>query len=227
MVNRQQYRDSQLAVQTYLQQQYNLVQNVENGRTVSFKCTAGSATEATKVEVAVGLGSAARGQSDCILLGRLVVLKNGTTFNSYAVVGQDVMPDAGSLSDTEAIKAAFPGVVTEDIGLSEQKKIVPWQGVVSVNQPDGDEESALKSVALFIARSPISGSIHTYRIDIANDNDVERTDFKSISNSDKPVVMCIESGLPLVGERLGIKIDKSAASQSGVAAIAGKDEGCL
>lgn len=228
MVNRQEYRDSQLSVQTYLQQQYNLVQNVENGRTNNLSCTA------TSTLVTINSGSQPRGQTECVLLGRLVVLKRGTNFTSYAVVGRDISPSTTTPDDLTATQNARPTIVSQDIGLSELEKTIPWQGVAYINDPASDSVAeagqpggTLQNVALFIARSPTSGNIHTYRLEINQDDNPTSIDLSSISISSQPTLMCIESGLPLSGERLGVKVDQLASSQSGVSTITGTDGGCL
>ena len=82
MINTQRYKDSNKSLQTFLQEQYNGVYNVQNGRDNKFTC---SDSEVKKISV---VGDEP-GQTDCILMGRYIDIQKGQDITVRAIVGQE------------------------------------------------------------------------------------------------------------------------------------------
>lgn len=107
MINTQRYKDSVRTLQTFLQQQYNLVYNVENGRSTKLLCDAVHGVR----EADAG---APRGQTDCTLLGRYIYISGGNV-RVAGIVGT-VLDDAvlSAETDVEAILGSKPKIISED-----------------------------------------------------------------------------------------------------------------
>src|SRR5688572_29756839 len=80
MINTQRYKDSVQTYQSFLQQQYNLVYNVENSRENNMICANGTVEESES-------SGTPRGQTDCVILGRYIELRDGQNLTVKAIVG--------------------------------------------------------------------------------------------------------------------------------------------
>lgn len=205
-INSQRYKDSVDTLQSYIQQQYDLVYNVENGRDNSLDCTTDS-----KVQD----GSTPRGQSNCVVLGRYVRLSNGKDFTSSAVVGYE--PDRlDASSDNEMLKKYKPRVVTQQINLSENALTIPWQAV-AVRQ-GGD---AALDLAIVILRSPSSGIVHTYIVPGSDNNLATVPD----AGNETAQFFCVKPDSIVQGGRQAVFIPKYAASANAIE-TRGEGNGC-
>lgn len=202
-INSQRYKDSVDTLQSYIQQQYDLVYNVENGRDNDLDCTTDS-----KVQD----GSTPRGQSNCVVLGRYVRLSNGTELTSSAVVGAEPSTLAGA-NDNAVLAEYKPRVVTQQINLSENALTIPWQAIAV-----GRGGDTTLDLALVILRSPTSGIVHTY---IAPSLD---TDLEAVPNAgnEKEQYFCVKPDSIVQGGRQAVYIPRYAA---GANAIETKGEG--
>lgn len=214
MINTQRYKDSLDTVYGYLQDQYNLVYNVENERPQSLTCTSDG-----QIMNNGGASIDSRGQSDCILMGRFIAIKDGTTLHSYAVVGRAPAAPAGG-SDTEQIKAYNPKVVDQSIGLSEAEQIVPWGAVLNRMS----NKDALNSTILLL-RSPASGIVHRYIIDGPRVDAAIKDDDIAVVNEEQDSVFCFDPGALVRGGKQAVVIRKYASSRNSVETL-GSDNGC-
>lgn len=215
MINTQRYKDSVDTVYGYFQDQYNLVYNVENERTSSLSCDSNS-----QVSESGGGASDHRGQSDCLLMGRFIKITNGETINSYAVVGREpATRPAGP--EVEVMKAYNPKVVTQSIGLSEAKQIVPWGAVMRGKAGNNDP----LNLDILLLRSPSSGVVHRYiansepgtpsiNVDKIND-EFEKSD----------VTFCFDPGAAVQGAGQAVVIRAYASSRNSIETL-GSDNKC-
>lgn len=213
LVNTQRYKDTIDTVYGYMQDQYNLVYNVENERDSSLTCTSSG-------DVSQGGASQPRGQSDCILMGRLVKLVNGEVFQSYAVIGSQPATAANG-DDNAVIKSYRPKTVTQSIGLSESRQTVPW-GAEAVGK--AGEDTAL-NVNIILLRSPSSGIVHRYIVaSSAMDTVIEDADIVS-ANENQDFTMCFKPGSLINSDRQAVVIRAYASSRNSVETL-GSDNGC-
>ncbi len=214
LVNTQRYKDTIDTVYGYVQDQYNLVYNVENERKASLNCTSsGDITED-------GASSQARGQSDCVLMGRLVKIINGSVFESYAVIGSEPSV-AASGDDNDVIKSYRPKVVTQSIGLTEDHQQVPW-GAVAVGK-QGDTNALNRNIILL--RSPSTGIVHRYVVSASPlDTVIKDSDIAAVNESED-FTMCFNPGAIVSSGTQAVVIRAYASSRNSVETL-GDNNGC-
>lgn len=212
MINTQRYKDSVKTVQSFLQQQYSLVHNVEilerddNG----VYCGVNGSGEVELYE-----DGAARGQSDCIQMGRLIKITNGTDIKAYAIFGVDIVDDV-TTSDIASIASRKPRVVVEEqYALANSELTVPWQAEIEFPSSEGGGQ---QDVSLAIIRSPLTGSVHTYAANTPGGVISEIDDFIAAAN-EREVNLCMDPGTAFSGDRIGVVIKARASSQSFVQTI--------
>jgi len=209
MINTQRYKDSVKTVQSFLQTQYNLVHNVENVKQADGGpyCDVNASDEPRFVTAQMP-----RGQSDCIQMGRLVHISNGTQIRSYAIVGADLANTA--TTDAAEIIRRNPIVVDGELQLSDSELSVPWQAEVVNRRNIG----GIQNVALAIIRSPLTGSVHTYRVSTDGVNLPDVESMIAVAN-EQEVNLCLDPGVAFSGNRIGVAIRERASAQSFVQII--------
>ncbi|HEY1086001.1 MAG TPA: prepilin-type N-terminal cleavage/methylation domain-containing protein [Candidatus Saccharimonadales bacterium] len=201
-LNTQRYKDSVKSLQSFMQQQYNLVYNVENTRGNDLKCDPSSVSVDS---VSPGAGDS-RGSTKCVLLGRYITItttSDGSTAKVSAIIGKDTQ--VGS-TDAEAIRNAQPARVTQDIGLSESELDVPWSATVS------------DDLTIAIIRSPLTGTARTY---IASGSPSLTSMVAGPTGNDTDRRLCIDAGAPFSGEAMSVVLKANASSQSSVETAVG------
>ncbi len=229
MIDTQRYRDSNRSLQSFLQQQYNLVYNVENGLS-NANC---SVNGLGQVDVNENTGSVvARGQSKCVIMGRYITVNSdGNLLTVASIVGVDQKREdlAGLSGDAEAIDAYLPRRIYAQLSLSDNELAIPWGAKIS-----GDNGSAdVKRYAIVIIRAPVSGVVHTYTKTLPIDAD-PNTDLYSVqeilngspANESATINLCLNPDSPLSGGRMGVAIAPYASSQSAVTLISDGDNIC-
>lgn len=217
LINTQRYRDSVSTVQGFLQQQYNLVYNVENGRPNSLGCDSGGVRDTGP--------SDARGQSlQCIIMGRYIRITNGDNIEVFGIVGRDNVNDV-TASDNAAILGRAPSRVssTLPLGFTANKLAIPW-GAQVVNGGGG---STPQNIAIAIVRAPLTGTVHTYTQILPNATDMPNVvDMVALANEREALQLCLNPGSTFSGGRMGVSIKKVASTQSSVEILSDKDDTC-
>lgn len=210
MINTQRYKDSVKTFQSFLQQQYNLVYNVQNGREQDgLSCSVGGAGPV----ISEGGVTAPRGQSGCIMLGRIIHITEGSKVSVYAIIGED-NPNDTSVTDIQAILARNPSRVEQDLGLSESELTIPWEAEVV----DADGNRA--DMAIAIIRSPLKGSVHTFSQRLTNPNlPPIDDDLVNAANESQDANLCLDPGTIFAGEQTGVVLKARASAQSFVQTI--------
>jgi type II secretory pathway pseudopilin PulG len=210
MINTQRYKDSVKTVQSFLQSQYNFVYNVENVKQDDGGpfCIVNGSKEPQFVSSGVS-----RGQSNCIQMGRLISISGGTDISVYPIVGAE-LPEAAT-TDAASITARNPRVVTQDLSLSDNELMVPWQAEIVQTAAAG---GARQNVAMAIIRSPLTGAVHTYALsaDGVNLPDVESM---VTTANEREVTLCMDPGTVFSGNRIGVVVRQRASAQSFVQTI--------
>jgi type II secretory pathway pseudopilin PulG len=208
-INTQRYKDSNKTLQSFLQEQYNLVYNVENGRDANLACT----LSGTELSIhPVPLSNTPPGQSDCVVMGRYIHVQNGTTLNVSTIVGLDQTPDS-SQSDLQQMLAFKVQKVDEVTGLTRSSLTIPWQATI-VGQ-NGDPTARGYNIA--IIRAPSSGIVHTFTQETSAQLPVSQ--LVLTANERNPVYFCLDPGVTVTGPRTGVMIEALASAQSSVKVI--------
>lgn len=222
MINTQRYQDSLKTTQAFIQQQYNLVYNVQNGRADTLRCTAGAGPTDEPTIVDDESNGISPGQStNCIVMGRYIHISNGSNMKVYAIVGKD--GDTETIqSDDDAILDRNPVRVQNEMNLTESEQTIPWQArVVAPGTTDSMDG------VIMIIRSPESGAVHTYAW-LSNETLPSVKDvisnWQPLSNTD--INLCLEPDVFITGERKAVVIKSGASSQSFVQTVADSEDIC-
>lgn len=217
MINTQRYKDSVNTFYAFMQSQYNLVYNVENGRDQSLVCNGAIVSEND------GIPISQRGQSDCILIGRYVHISEGSIISSFPVVGEDSGTEPEDSSAAAAIRAYNPTVVQQRIGLTEASLEVPWGAEIKGNGPARND---IQNIAIMLLWSPVSGTIHTYIVN-APEGGVPIINQSQINPANENEhVLCLDPGTTVSSGRQAVVIRAFASSQNSVETLGGSENRC-
>lgn len=191
-ITRQRYNDSVQNFAEFLRNSYSEVVNIQNprGKNTNLRCSVGS----TK-NIATDRGKYAGepGRTECALYGKLIVFgdhsKDDSTVYSYDIIGRvfepsdlEFNPQGSDSPDMTTLKAL--SAVDADIASFDYRK-GSWGKKICSLKPAGNDVSyqpqwgakietthwqhvPYKGLVM-IVRSPISGSIHTYSLNLSED----------------------------------------------------------
>lgn len=216
MINTQRYKDSSRSLQSFLQQQYNLVYNVENGRGNDLTCI--EQPTSVRIEDSSPTNSTERGQSNCVLMGRYIEIQDGSVLKVSTIVGfdQETAKSGATYTppsnDIESIARYKPTRSDFLLGESNNEYEIPWQAFVV-----GEADSVPKNYAIAIIRAPLTGVVHTFSTTV--DGTLPGLDTLATTWSERELRLCLDPGVALAGGRQGVVISQFASSQSAVKAI--------
>jgi len=158
-INVQRYRDSVSTLKSYIQDQYSEVFNVRNEeKSTDLACDSNA--------VVTGSGDTkARGQGDCVVIGRFTTISDNA-LQSSTVVGfgsssKTIASDIDDLSSSYKI-SLLPG--SESTTLMEWGTRIAWPA----SGPEGRAPTTPRDIAILILRSPRSGVSYTFTTDNIN-----------------------------------------------------------
>lgn len=208
-INSQRYKDSNRSLQAFLQEQYNLVYNVENGREGNLSCV----FNGTKLNITDSpANNLPPGQTNCVVMGRYIYIQNGTKVTVSSIVGLDQQPDT-THSDSEQIKDFKAQRVTPDVGLTRSRFDIPWQATIVGENGD----STPRSYIIAIIRAPSTGIVHTYTEETSTQKDVSQ--IVDNAHEQTSVYLCLDPGVTINGPRTGIMLEALASSQGNIKTI--------
>jgi len=190
------FSDSARSLQSFLQKQYDDIQNGFNDRSNQESCSAGIVNPSPPT-------GQQGGASDCLLLGKLITLKPGTSvLHVYDIVGTEPASPNYNESDAALIHDYQPTIVTNtDVSTFS----IPWQAAVSGSKRSADS-TAVDAIALI--ESPRSSNILTYVYKepagsynltslVDPGNIADTNNFNSTTNTSN---FCIQSADPLASQ---------------------------
>ncbi|MDB5166892.1 MAG: hypothetical protein JWN26_37 [Candidatus Saccharibacteria bacterium] len=162
-LNIQRYHDSVTSLKSFLQSQYSAVTNVENDRDGTWNCNTSAATTQSGT-------TQNPGQSDCVLIGRYIMIDGGATTVATVVANPppDVNGTSGDIGDLKANYTLGLSTVSEQIDSLAWGTVIAWPvaGTSSQNEPSAPTNAPMpRSIAILIIRSPESGSVYTFTAD--------------------------------------------------------------
>lgn len=212
-INRQRYRDSITSLQSIIQQQYSEVSSVNNDRDNSWVCDSTSGAVAK-----LGSGSSvSRGQSGCVVLGKLISSSDdGTSLIISDIIGSEVLNSTQAETDVEAL-AQYKMHVSP---VAEETYEIEWGS--SLAKP-GSDQNAVFSV--LILQSPLSGVVRTFNSPnmIISDSNINSIINKTALT--EPVKICVNSNGLFSGTRMAIVVTAGSSSAAGVESL-GESSGC-
>lgn len=213
-INTQRYRDSVSSLQSFFQEQYSEVSNVENDRSDTLSCN----------------GVSNLGQSDCVILGKYIASDSG---NSGSLVIKSVI---GTIPPSQVVNN------NNDVDVLKQYviKISPvdsevydleWGATLVNKEIDGKQPMY---ISMLILRSPSSGVIRTFMTSttdpgqIVQDDDIGSSLLKQeLLKSSNATTMCVDSNGMFTGARSAIVISPDATGSTGIEKLgAGGNNGC-
>ncbi len=206
-IGRQRYRDSANDLHSFLQEQYSNVLNTSNQRNNLANCDNGGVDNSG--------GGVGRGQTDCVLLGKLIRTDN-VNANELKIVdiyGYSANPEqATTLDEINIFKSSGYDIKTLD---SVKEYSINWGVKVSSKKVGGN----FNPFSLLIVRSPNSGDILTF----FNESYIPNPQNLVNNSSLKEGVICLSpEGLFPDSEKMAIKIDSRAASTGAVNLVSGE-----
>lgn len=211
-INQQQYRDSILSVQDFLQTQYSKTININNSISNSFSCSFNGST----LTISTGSGSNSKGQSDCLLLGRYIttgISTDGTRLDAYPVVGYKYQ--SSSRLDLDALKNDYYINFDNSNAINTSEPFNLTWGTY-MQQKNGTK----LIFSLLIIHSPNSASIYTLASIGSTKTISELLNDSSATSND--LIICINK--PSVATRLmGVKVLSNSSNPTGVVYLGDAD----
>ena len=210
MINTQRYKDSVRTLQSYVQDQYNLVYNVENSRATDLDCNPATGQ--------VTNGTSNRGQTDCVLLGRYIAIEDGERIKVYAIFGVEPTSDARDENATDDVQIRDnykARIVRQDIGLTGNDRQVPWGVKIVTSATDPTP----RNIAIAIVRSPLTGAVQTYWQPLSSAGVFPNIDDFVRPSNQTDLNMCLNPDMPLSGGSMEVRIKAGAASTDAIKVI--------
>ena len=222
-IGAQRYRDAADSFSNFIQGQYDKAVNVQNETERHAACTLN--TDKSRIVIDDARLDQAGTSRVCMIVGRFVSTVDGVHFTArplyLALEDEDHMAKVLSSSgdyeflqvaaNGDALSAVKPAVIStgnNESFIDEYQ--LGWDTRI-------DESKTNKINSLAIIRSPVSGAIHTY---YSNNESVANT---VTSAGLRAANMCIDPSGWLVGDRLGVVVERDAALESSVRVTT---EGC-
>lgn len=206
-INRQRYRDSANSLQSIIQQQYSEVANVINSRGDNWQCDDGNIQESDS-------DGKPRGQTDCVLLGKIVRSEDGKRLQINNISG--LMPVTQvDTNDIDIFNSTGYNAKVLDQGQVEYE--LDWQVEIS-KQADASQNQPF---SLLIVRSPISGNIKTFfKYDYLQDMGIQNI---LIHDNIRDGLLCLNSKGLFSGDKLAVKIEAGAFNGSAIQVVSDGD----
>lgn len=201
-INQQRYRDSVNSLKSFIQQQYSETTNVVNGRDGAQACA-----NAVVVQPPNSVTPESRGTSECIMLGRYVVIEpSGARITASNVVGYRAPNAPEAASDILEVTTNYQ-LGTSTIG--QEVADIAWGATVVK-----EKTNQAMPLSMLILRSPLSGSIMTYTSEGVN------TDLKAlitVANSSATRHLCLSTPAGSIGSnRMSVQISPFATNQGAI-----------
>lgn len=213
-IGQQRYRDSVNSMKSLLQEQYNQTSNTVNSRPGDEACS-----NAVVVEPPASVPSPqARGTSDCLIMGKLVVVgADGKQLTASSVIGYRT-------SDTADVEATDIAELTTNyvLGVSPDGQLndtVEWDA--RIVEP---KSTTAFPVSILVIRSPLGGSVMTFvREGVQTNLNSVISGGITTENTD----LCVDASLgSFVGKRLAVRVNAYATAASAIEIPSESDNIC-
>lgn len=211
-INTQRYRDSVSSLKSILQKQYTNVSSVSNDRTSGWYCnSSGQVVESES-------GGTPRGQSDCVLLGKLITPLSSDTITVRDVIGYAPASSA-SANDLESLQ--LYNLQISPVDYSEETYKIEWGS--RLTPPESNDDA---SFSVLILKSPVSGVVRTFinPSAVVADNNIKS--LVSQSSIDESLLVCVDSQGLFNSGKIAIFITAGATGPSGIETLGEAMSGC-
>lgn len=216
-INVQRYRDAAESFKSLVQKQYADLNNVQNSRSANWSCGA------TATPVEDGPNPQARGQSDCMLIGKYMRIDRGD-IAVYQVVGYKGN-NSPVTNDIETLKNNYLLNVNQE---TVDESNMEWGTQISypvVQDGVTNPNPTPRKVGILIVKSPESGQIYTFTNSDAEVPDKDSLSTLGFSNmliagdrlpGQGARMLCVDGNGLLTANDRGVYINTFAASTSAV-----------
>lgn len=209
-INRQRYRDSVSSLQSFFQQQYSEVANVENDRQPIYKC------DSSNTEKPLG-------QSDCFILGRFIA--SDSSDSGRLIIKGVLGTTTATNNNNDVLDLQDSDIIVSPVGGDTYN--LEWGARLT------DKASGHPSlyVSMLIVRSPSSGVIRTFiksstnQGDIVQDGNIRDLLDSTLLKGANATTMCVDSNGLFLGARSALVISPDATGSSGIETL-GENSGC-
>jgi len=206
-INIQRYHDSVTSLQSVLQQQFSDVSNASNDNAGNLACYGDGSTSA-------------RGQSNCVLLGRLISTPDGKTIYQRNIIGYE--PDNLVLSQNDV--SALQQYNIQVSPIPGETYSIEWGA--SIVRPGGNTPLTF---SMLVLRSPASGVLRTFIIPNTYIDGSVVKDLQNLVNTPalaQTITACVSpNGLSSSGKS-SVIIDAYSTSGSGIETKGEVSSGC-
>jgi type II secretory pathway pseudopilin PulG len=212
-VNIQRYHDSVTSLQSFFEQQFSNVNNVDNDRSNNWTCDSNATvTEQTS-------GGTYKGQSDCVILGRFIrTTDDGNKLSVKDVIGYIPATLVSASNDIEALQQYKIKVSP----VSDDTYLLGWGALLVKPQPYSNDAAQF---SILILRSPSSGVIRTFINSSQAISDYNVATLINQSALTQSAKMCVNSNGLFTGARSAVVVMPNATQASGVE-TQGENSGC-
>lgn len=213
-INAQRYRDAVETFKLTLQTQYAELSSVINSRDDNWVCDGQASTEASGVVV--------RGQSDCLLIGRLVTV-NQSDISIYTVLGREQSTPDIDDNDIERLRTNYALNISN---VEAERTTLEWGTQIAwpvegAGSRGNGQPTTPRSLSILYVRSPDSGQMYTFSNSDAPD-EVTGAYLQSMLVEGNAVpgqgerIVCINSNGFFVGDDRSVVIGRFAAVPSAI-----------
>lgn len=190
LISQTRFTDSLRGLESFLKREYEEVSSGVNTRG-SVACSGSD----------VSTGTQNPGTSGCLLLGRVIIFRAGTSVvESLTVVGSESTTSPSSSASLETILAAY---TPKTVPSSLTTYTIPWSGSFTAGRRQGPPPAPANAIA--ILRSPTSSQIGIYHfsttLNVATANPLSTYLIAEASNT--VASYCVDSGDGPTGSRKG------------------------
>lgn len=218
----QRYSDATESFKSLLQQQYANITSVQNARENNLTCTS---------QAASADGNVLRGQSDCVIVGRYMIIDGGDV-TIYPVLAYQLATTAttDTSNDVEAFRSSYRLNLAKQNATEtklEWDAQISWATAGSADDQRGSNP-AKRAIGILFLRSPASGQVYTFTSNtVPTESQLNDTESAPTFLSDmivagttvpgqKARTICLDSGGVTSVPNTSLYIAAFAAGQSGV-----------
>ena len=221
-IDSQRYNDGVQAFETLIQDQYSQLANVQIDHNANWTCGA----SAQPTQVADGTS---RGQSNCVIMGRYMVIDQNTITTESVIGYQTGTSTTGN--DIAHLKSNYTLSLSTTDATTDQME---WGTKLTwpVSGPEAHPGAVGRSFGILFITSPDSGSNYTFTIDSPPDiasttsadlaamlvtgNNVSTTYKSSVLRGQDAQTLCVNPNGLVTGSRMAVQFDAYATNQSAI-----------
>ncbi len=212
-INTQMYKDSAVSLRTQLQHEVTRVENIENSRDGSQACNSNGVISPNS--------TAARGTTDCVLLGRYVAVQSNT-IKASPVVAHPTVNTRENLDDIAYLKSYNLNVDAARGDTTNSK----WGNSI-VYPKSFAQRGSPRDIYFLIVRSPKSGGLYLFSSGVNSSDNLRNMVRQEASNNlygRTQQILCIKKDGIVASSNLGVVVEANLSSASDIRTLSSDTE---